>query len=87
MKTRAIFAVAAVTFALTALPTSAHAQLVEVPVGGVPIVYAPGSGFAVYPRQIALPACQVVRQQFDDVYGWRVRDVLVCSPRQTSPGP
>jgi hypothetical protein len=85
MNTRAIFAAAAVAFALAALPTSAHAQLVQVPVGGVPIVYAPA--YAVYPQQTALPACQVVRQQFDDVYGWRVRDVLVCSPRQTSPGP
>jgi hypothetical protein len=75
MHTRAIFAVARVAFALTALlSTSTHAQLVEVPVGGVPIVYAP-------------PACQVVRQQFDDVYGWRVRDVLVCSPRRTPSGP
>jgi hypothetical protein len=81
MKTRAILAAATVAFALTALPISAHAQLVGVPVGEVPLVYAPA--YAGYAPQIALPGCQVVRQQFDDVYGWRVRDVLVCSPRQT----
>jgi hypothetical protein len=37
--------------------------------------------YAGYATQVVLPGCQVVRQQFEDVYGWRVRDVLVCSPR------
>ena len=70
MNTRTTIAIAAVVAALAALPTSAHAQFVGASVGGLAIVYAPAS-----------TGCQIVRQQFEDVYGWRVRDVLVCSPR------
>jgi hypothetical protein len=31
------------------------------------------------------PACQVQRVQIDDLYGWRVRDVLVCPGGGISP--
>jgi methionine-rich copper-binding protein CopC len=76
MNTRTTIAIAAVVVALASSPTSAHAQLVGATVVNVPT-------YAGYATQVVLPGCQVVRQQFEDVYGWRVRDALVCSPRQS----
>ena len=74
MNTRTTVAIAAVVVALASSATFAHAQFVGAPVVNVP-------AYAAYASQVALPGCQVVRQQIEDMYGWRVRDVLVCSPR------
>jgi hypothetical protein len=78
MNTRTTTLAVAAAVALAALTTSGQAQVVGVPLGGV--IYTPS--YAIYPP----PGCYVRRQQFDDVYGWRVRDVLVCPPSQAASG-
>jgi hypothetical protein len=78
---RTLATTAAIAFALIAVCSSANAQDMVVPADGLPVVYAPA--LTIYPQPFS--ACKVERRQFDDVYGWRVRDVLVCPPRQAAP--
>jgi len=63
---------AAVAFALIAMPGSASAQVVLV-TAGTPVVYTPQVSSSVI--------CETRREQITDVYGWRVRDVVVCRSR------
>jgi len=72
MKHRVTSFAAAVAFALIAMPGSAFAQVVLV-TAGTPVVYAPQVSSSV--------SCETRREQFTDVYGWRVRDVVVCRSR------
>jgi len=63
---------AAVALALIAMPGSADAQVMLV-TAGTQVVYAPQPSSSVF--------CETRREQFADVYGWRVRDVVVCHSR------
>src|SRR5262249_26024392 len=65
-------ATAATAFALVAIPRPAGAQVV---------VVAAGSSTVFAPQTVSSVVCEVRREQFTDEHGWRVRDVLVCSPR------
>jgi hypothetical protein len=70
MNTRTTTLAVAAAVAFAALTSSAQGQVVAAPIGGVIAMYPP-------------PGCYV---QSDDLYGWRVRDVLVCPPAQAASG-
>jgi hypothetical protein len=66
--------------AAIALVAPADAQLRE-QIGSTaeavaPLILPPSYG--VYALQTVYPVCQIRREQFQDSYGWRVRDVRVC---------
>jgi len=68
----AFAAVAAIAVAVIALPRSADAEVILV-AGTMEVVAGPQPSSSV--------VCEVRREQFADVYGWRVRDVVVCHSR------
>jgi hypothetical protein len=47
------------------------------PLANPSLVLPPNYG--AYALQSVYPVCRVRREQFQDSYGWRVRDVVICN--------
>jgi hypothetical protein len=76
---------AAIAAAMTAVPATAHAQLLqqqEATIASgtiVPPAVAPSPFATATVRTYTYePVCIVRRVQFSDEWGWRVRDVRIC---------
>ena len=76
----------ALSMAVVLMATGARAQLVQqestvaagvVPVPGTPVQQVPPT-IATATVRTYQPVCERRREQFQDEYGWRVRDIYVC---------
>ena len=75
--------IVAAALSVAAIASSAQAQLVRqesaVATGVVPVPGAPsGASIATAIVRTYQPVCELRREQFQDEYGWRVRDVWIC---------